>query len=120
MRRHHNKARRSPTERYAAAVAGSVTVLLLPTWWLLESLRLQWPRRIVFVALLVIWLVAGTLFLLARNRTKRLLRQTEFRICLHCRQVLLGLPDHGACPECGEPYELEHQKCVWRNDYRLS
>ena len=29
------------------------------------------------------------------------------------------LPAGRTCPECGEPYELEHQKGVWSNDYRL-
>ena len=75
------------------------------------------------------WLVPLTLVLLffglitlgvvERRKVRRLLDETDCRLCLNCRYVLKDLPDEGICPECGEGYDLNHLRAEWRDAYRV-
>ena len=59
----------------------------------------------LFALVALSWLVA----LVARRQTRVKLRYIQscgFRVCPDCGYRLVGLGDHGTCPECGRAYDV--------------
>lgn len=54
----------------------------------------------------------------ARARATRFIRRSQYSLCIHCRYDLSAGDPTGDCPECGVPYELEHTRAEWENQYR--
>lgn len=77
-----------------------------------------WP--IVGVPLIFVGLMLAGVLLhrQVRRRMRVLLRAHDCKLCLRCRYLLSDLPDHGRCPECGEPYALERLRGAWERTYR--
>ena len=73
----------------------------------------------VDLALVVVFFGLIALGLVERSKTRRLLNETDCRLCLSCRYILTELPDEGVCPECGEEYELNYLRAEWRDAYRV-
>ena len=119
-RKHPDRAARSPLERYAHTGMLVVPVVFFVGYFVLNAFDVSWPRIAMSLSTVVlVGLVSCiAMFLLERRRTRRLLRQVDYRMCLRCRHVLTGLPDQGACPECGQPYDWWHQRGVWQDEYR--
>ncbi len=76
----------------------------------------MWSVRLALVLLFFGLMAVG---LMERRKTRRLLDETDCRLCLNCGYVLTDLPDQGVCPECGEGYDLNHLSAGWRNAYRV-
>ena len=74
---------------------------------------------LVLLALGLLFFGLLALHFVERNKTRRLLNETDCRLCLNCRYVLRELPDEGVCPECGEEYELKHLRAEWKDAYRV-
>lgn len=50
----------------------------------------------------------------AVRRAARDAWKCDHLLCLWCGYVLLGLPTEGACPECGEIYDVDRVRQSWR------
>ena len=66
-----------------------------------------WPPQLAVIGGYFVLMV---IFVLLARRWKRRVRRrlvgTGCRVCFGCGYDLSGLPDDGACPECGEAYLL--------------
>lgn len=54
----------------------------------------------------------GSFVWLNRGLVKRL-RASGNRLCFSCGYDVSTLPEHGSCPECGEPFEHEELRTSW-------
>lgn len=50
----------------------------------------------------------------AIRRLKRAYAASEGCLCTICEHNLRGLGEHGACPECGQPFDLERDRKAWK------
>lgn len=106
------KATRSTTESVTGTVALGLPLVLV-------ALRPTFHQLWVMLVALIIGLVALVVYFVERRRTRALLRESGYRMCLRCRHLLTGLPDSGNCPECGSKYDLDRQRAVWSDAYRV-
>lgn len=63
--------------------------------------------QLLLTGVFVGWFVASHRGLIRR------LGQTHNRLCLECGYDVSTLPEHGACPECGEPFKHEELRNMW-------
>lgn len=73
-------------------------------------------RSMVLVSIVgVLAMVAGvTATAIGYRRDIRRARDLRGRLCPRCLYDLTRSPASGACPECGEPYEIGHVVAMWR------
>lgn len=75
------------------------------------------PWTLVLLLAILIAGIATWLSTRARLRGRNAVRTARFLICPRCRYRLHGLPDRGACPECGATYSLEGLRLTWLRAY---
>ena len=97
------------------ACAAVATVLL----FFVAPLRVDpFARGVPLVMQAAMWTAVLILHLALRRREKRFVervRGLDYRVCPSCGYLLTGLPDSGKCPECGEDYELQKLRDIWRH-----
>ncbi|MDG2424364.1 MAG: hypothetical protein P8M22_10335 [Phycisphaerales bacterium] len=78
-----------------------------------NNLGLDWfvTWSLVYLALLVCSIILMAFLLI---RWKKRVRVLDGDLCLACGQQLLGLPNVAQCPECGQPYNREANKSIWK------
>lgn len=74
---------------------------------------------VVLVPSISVAAVSGLILLHYRRSATAQLRDLNFRMCPGCRYVLAGLADSGACPECGDAYDVETLGLIWSRAYRV-
>ncbi len=67
-----------------------------------------WVTHIVFLAITV------PVGWRAKRRIHRLVATHAGAVCLHCAYPLRTNLQEGVCPECGEAYEIDHTRAMWR------
>jgi hypothetical protein len=72
------------------------------------------PYLAISIAAGAVAFAAIVLVATKRSRVLRKARQHEFLLCPQCVYILQGLPSEGNCPECGQPYTLDHVAVMWR------
>jgi predicted RNA-binding Zn-ribbon protein involved in translation (DUF1610 family) len=74
-------------------------------------------RWLTLLTVAVGWVPLLVLLPIWRWRTlgiRRLVRSSDYRVCIHCGYDLASLSENGTCPECGRPYEMEAVRDVWK------
>ncbi|MFT3684306.1 MAG: hypothetical protein QM783_05160 [Phycisphaerales bacterium] len=76
--------------------------------WLKHS---AWNVVVIFVPLYAVIVFTAV----RTRRIRRTYRESGGRLCTRCVQPLNGLGEIGLCPECGEPFHIEHDRVRWRH-----
>ncbi len=69
-------------------------------------------------AAVVLILVVMAVREIRAGRRMAMLVRSDWRRCLYCFFDLHGLKYQGTCPECGEAYDAERVRRVWRDGMR--
>lgn len=95
------------------------SVICVWAWIMTVTLVPRASQSYFLLALAIISFAGPFVFIFQRHRAKRLLLKHDFRVCNTCRYILTGLPDEGACPECGQKYERAELRGLWQDRYSL-
>ncbi len=68
---------------------------------------IKWYLLIPSISLSLIWWTRSYI------RFYRKVIKYDYKICLYCGYILVGLPDISNCPECGRTYHVEYLRKVW-------
>ncbi|MDX2132873.1 MAG: hypothetical protein SFY69_12555 [Planctomycetota bacterium] len=92
-----------------------LTVLPVPVWVWIWPGPGGWAGPLVFfLPQFVVIFVLTVVYRRARGRAKRVVDASDGRACWHCVYDLSGLPEIGACPECGRAYEHAEVQRRWK------
>ncbi len=92
---------------------------LLALWFLFEIARqdrvMMWIMWVVSPLSIVFCVV---FFRRAKRRWIASMERDDWRRCPYCFFNLRGLDERGRCPECGEAYQIERVRELWREGMR--
>ena len=88
--------------------------------WIYPLARTPSVTLVVFFGLVAGFFALRFVMTLVRHRRGRRLlekvRACGYRVCPECHYSLVGSPDEGCCPECGEAYGLKHLAYIWESE----
>ena len=79
--------------------------------------RWRWLEAVTIISICLL-VLARVLYMRHVARVRRLLEETDYRLCVNCGYHLVSDSDDVICPECGTPLHLPDVRRAWMSAYK--